>query len=99
MNGTIFCVSLVKNIGVIVYLPTGLINMAQESIKFIIGVNVFSTNTMTAMFIPLMMSTGRNIDLCLFSGDNGISPALLLAAYTSTKAYNDAFSVALSGKI
>lgn len=90
---------LVNNVGVNVEFPTEFVDMSAEDVSRIVSVNVNSTNAMTAMLLPSMLSEGRGIILCLSSGGGVISPAPLLAPYGGTKAYNDAFAVALHGEV
>lgn len=90
---------LVNNVGVNVDFPTEYAEMEAEDVDRIVKVNVESTNKMTAMCLPGMLDARRGVVFTLSSGGGVVSPAPLLAAYAGTKAYNDAFAVALAGEV
>lgn len=90
---------LVNNVGVNVEMPTEFIDMALAEVERIVTVNISATNAMTSALLPGMLERGRGIILCLSSGGGPIAPAPLLAPYAGTKAYNDAFAIALNGEL
>lgn len=90
---------LVNNVGVNVDFPTEYAEMEAEDVDRIVKVNVESTNKMTALVLPGMLDARRGVVYNLSSGGGAVSPAPLLAAYAGTKAYNDAFAVALAGEV
>jgi 17beta-estradiol 17-dehydrogenase / very-long-chain 3-oxoacyl-CoA reductase len=73
--------------------------MERGLVDRIVKVNVESTNRMTAMCLPGMLERGRGVVYNLSSAGGAVSPAPLLAVYAGTKAYNDAFAVALAGEV
>jgi 17beta-estradiol 17-dehydrogenase / very-long-chain 3-oxoacyl-CoA reductase len=90
---------LVNNVGVNVEFPTEFAEMERGLVDRIVKVNVESTNRMTAMCLPGMLERGRGVVYNLSSAGGAVSPAPLLAVYAGTKAYNDAFAVALAGEV
>lgn len=90
---------LVNNVGVNVEFPTDFVETDEGLVDRIVKVNVESTNRMTAMVLPGMIERGRGVVYNLSSAGGAISPAPMLAAYAGTKAYNDAFAVALAGEV
>lgn len=90
---------LINNVGVNVEFPTDFVDIADDDITRIVDVNVRATNKMTHMLLPGMIAAGKGIVMCLSSGGGAVSPAPMLAAYAGTKAYNDAFAVALAGEV
>lgn len=90
---------LVNNVGVNVEFPTEYAEMEADDVDRIVKVNVESTNKMTALVLPGMLDARRGVVYNLSSGGGAVSPAPLLAAYAGTKAYNDAFAVALAGEV
>lgn len=90
---------LVNNVGMNVSFPTNFVDTPQEKVAQITRVNIESTNRMTAMLLPRLISQRKGIVYCLSSGGGGVCPAPLLAVYAGTKAYNDAFAVALAGEV
>lgn len=90
---------LVNNVGLNVEMPTEFMDMSMQDVQRIVTVNIGATNRMTDMLLKRMVAARRGIILCLSSGGGTVSPAPLLAPYGGTKAYNDAFAVALSGEV
>lgn len=90
---------LVNNVGVNVEFPTDFVETEEGLVDRIVKVNIQSTNRMTAMVLPGMVERGRGVVYNLSSAGGAISPAPLLAAYAGTKAYNDAFAIALAGEV
>lgn len=90
---------LVNNVGVNVEFPTEFVDMSEDDVDWIVRINISSINKMTAMLLPGMVETKKGIILCLSSGGGAITPAPLLAPYSGTKCYADAFAVALSGEV
>jgi 17beta-estradiol 17-dehydrogenase / very-long-chain 3-oxoacyl-CoA reductase len=90
---------LVNNVGVNVEFPTEYVDMEPAMVDRIVKVNVESTNRLTAICLPGMLEARRGVIYNLSSAGGAVSPAPLLAAYAGTKAYNDAFAVALAGEV
>lgn len=90
---------LVNNVGVNAEFPTEYADMDAALVDRIVKVNVESTNRLTALCLPGMLEARRGVIYNLSSAGGAVSPAPLLAAYAGTKAYNDAFAVALAGEV
>lgn len=90
---------LVNNVGVNVEMPTDFADMNIDEVDTIIKVNISSVNKMTAMLMPWMIAAGKGVVINMSSGGGVVSPAPMLAVYAGTKAYADAFAVALSGEV
>lgn len=90
---------LVNNVGVNVEFPTEFKDMSSDDVDWIVRVNISSINKMTAMLLPGMIEAKKGIIFCLSSGGGAITPAPLLAPYSGTKCYADAFALALSGEV
>lgn len=90
---------LVNNVGVNVEYPTDFVDTDPALVDRMVKVNIESTNRMTAICLPGMVQRGRGVVYNLSSAGGAVSPAPLLAAYAGTKAYNDAFAVALAGEV
>ncbi|PXF40298.1 Very-long-chain 3-oxoacyl-CoA reductase [Gracilariopsis chorda] len=80
-------------------MPTDFIDMDEHSIERMMLVNIRSTNRMTKMVLPHMVSSKKGIIMCLSSGGGAVMPAPMLSPYTGTKTYNDAFAVSLNGEL
>lgn len=90
---------LVNNVGVNVEFPTPFVEVEDQFVAQMVKVNVESTNRMTSLLLPHMVSTNHGIVLCLSSGGGAVTPAPLLSPYAGTKAYNDAFATSLAGEV
>jgi 17beta-estradiol 17-dehydrogenase / very-long-chain 3-oxoacyl-CoA reductase len=90
---------LVNNVGVNVPFPTDFIETDSAFCETMVKVNVGATNAMTAILLPGMVERKCGAVYCLSSAGGAVSPGPMLAVYAGTKAYNDAFAVALSGEV
>eukprot|EP00177_Eucheuma_denticulatum_P007992 GFKZ01014554.1.p2 GENE.GFKZ01014554.1~~GFKZ01014554.1.p2 ORF type:complete len:309 (-),score=53.97 GFKZ01014554.1:2015-2941(-) len=90
---------LVNNVGVNVEMPTEFLDMDTVDVDRIVHVNITSINKMTALLLPGMVSDRQGLVINMSSGGGVVAPAPLLAVYGGTKAYADAFAVALSGEV
>jgi 17beta-estradiol 17-dehydrogenase / very-long-chain 3-oxoacyl-CoA reductase len=90
---------LVNNVGVNVPFPTDFIETGADFCDTMVRVNVGATNRMTQMLLPAMVAAKCGAVYCLSSAGGAVSPGPLLAVYAGTKAYNDAFAVAIAGEV
>lgn len=90
---------LVNNVGVNVEMPTDFVDLDMDETDRIVKVNISSINMMTAMLLPGMIRAEKGIVINMSSGGGVVLPAPMLAVYAGTKAYADAFAVALSGEV
>lgn len=90
---------LVNNVGVNVEFPTPFVDLEDQFVSKLITVNIESTNRMTRLLLPHMITANHGIVLCLSSGAGGVVPAPLLSPYAGTKSYNDAFATSLAGEV
>ncbi|KAK4535244.1 hypothetical protein CDCA_CDCA04G1269 [Cyanidium caldarium] len=90
---------LVNNVGVNVPFPTPFLDMDEAQIERIVRVNIGATNRMTRLLLPQMLQRQRGSVIFLSSGGGAVLPSPLLAVYAGTKAYMDAFAVALNGEV
>lgn len=90
---------LVNNVGVNVEMPTDFVDLELDVVDRIVKVNISSINNMTAMLLPGMIRAGKGIVINMSSGGGVVLPAPMLAVYAGTKAYADAFALALYGEV
>ncbi|PXF49729.1 Very-long-chain 3-oxoacyl-CoA reductase [Gracilariopsis chorda] len=90
---------LINNVGISFEMPTDFIDVDEQLIERMMLVNIRSTNRMTKMVLPHMVSSKKGIIMCLSSGGGAVTPAPMLSPYAGTKAYNDAFAVSLNGEL
>lgn len=88
---------LVNNVGVNTEFPTILTETPVEEVTSMINVNVTFTTLLTRALIPVL-SKRRSLILCL-SSFTGRIPVPMMAVYSATKAYNEAFATALAGEL
>lgn len=90
---------LVNNVGVNVEFPTDFVETDAALVEQIVKVNVESVNRMTAMLLPGMLERRLGVVYNLSSAGGAVSPAPMLGVYAGTKAYADAFAVAVAGEV
>lgn len=90
---------LVNNVGVNVEFPTPFVDLEDQFVSQMITINIESTNRMTRLLLPHMITANHGIVLCLSSGGGAVTPAPFLSPYAGTKAYNDAFATSLAGEV
>eukprot|EP00188_Purpureofilum_apyrenoidigerum_P002837 Plantae.Rhodophyta-Purpureofilum_apyrenoidigerum.ctg2895.p1 GENE.Plantae.Rhodophyta-Purpureofilum_apyrenoidigerum.ctg2895~~Plantae.Rhodophyta-Purpureofilum_apyrenoidigerum.ctg2895.p1 ORF type:complete len:307 (-),score=48.89 Plantae.Rhodophyta-Purpureofilum_apyrenoidigerum.ctg2895:318-1238(-) len=90
---------LVNNVGVNVDYPTDFMNTSVETADRIVRVNTHATVEMTRIFLEPMIARKKGIVIFLSSGAGTTSPGPKLSVYAGTKAFVDAFAVALSGEL
>mmetsp|Transcript_10830 Transcript_10830/g.19593 ORF Transcript_10830/g.19593 Transcript_10830/m.19593 type:complete len:321 (-) Transcript_10830:499-1461(-) len=90
---------LVNNVGVNVDFPTDFVDMESALMDQIVKVNISSTNRMTKMLLPGMITRKKGAIFMLSSAGGVFSPAPMLSVYSGTKTYMDALAVAMSGEV
>ncbi|MDP2434444.1 MAG: SDR family oxidoreductase [archaeon] len=85
---------LVNNVGINVDCPTYFLETPEAKIEDMVAVNITALNRMCHMLLPGMVKRrgGAIVNLSSFTAR---VPVPMLAVYSATKAYDDAFSLAL----
>jgi 17beta-estradiol 17-dehydrogenase / very-long-chain 3-oxoacyl-CoA reductase len=90
---------VVNNAGINVEYPTELVDMDEGTIERIVRVNICAVNRLTRRILPMMIRRKRGCLIFLSSAGGVVVPSPLLSVYGGTKAYIDAFAIALSGEV
>jgi 17beta-estradiol 17-dehydrogenase / very-long-chain 3-oxoacyl-CoA reductase len=90
---------LINNAGVNLEFPTEFIDMDEAAIERIVRVNICAMNKITRRLLPKMIERKKGCLIFLSSAGGAVVPCPLLSVYGGTKAYIDAFAVALSGEV
>lgn len=90
---------LINNVGVNVAEPTDFLDTPAADVDRMVDVNIRAALTLTRALLPAMVAARRGAVYFLSSGGGATVPACMLAPYGGTKAFADAFAVALAGEV
>lgn len=90
---------LINNVGVNVAEPTDFLDTPAADVERMVDVNIRAALTLTRALLPAMVAARRGAVYFLSSGGGATVPACMLAPYGGTKAFVDAFAVALAGEV
>lgn len=90
---------LVNNVGINTPFPTPYIDIPASDVQRMLDINIGAADRLTRALLPAMRAARSGLVLFLSSSAGVAAPAPLLAPYAGTKAYLDAFALALAGEV